>query len=442
MSSILSIFSFTIISATSNFENEIIVKDDTYSIQEGQSSLIMVVEETQMNDNNDLDESIGTKSLPPYYKITTFITNFSDYQTNIFYQLFNQYQSEKSKLFNQKTDEEGIELLSTFIDQNNIKTENEKDQPLFLFMMLNLVLILFSCFYLIFCYFSGKNLILKRFNAKECNDPEIIRLVKDLSNELKLKNINIYLFDDIPNAFAFGFPGSIALSNKLITVLSKKELSTAIRHELAHIKNRDIIFKPILQVIRILFFYNPVIHILYHMILRERELIADSLFIKSKEEKISFIEALIKIQRYSNHNKMFSKSILGSYSLSLLSHNSKKLEINDRFNNLFGGNTKKTFFSVIICFIILFSNISMIAIAGNVLDDSFVNDVDEEIFNNELELDDKSVYSDDVKHVFKVFEDFHPTLYKKCVIYFVLLDVKKNDLSPREIADTVYSIIK
>ncbi len=46
-----------------------------------------------------------------------------------------------------------------------------------------------------------------------------------------------------------------------------------------------------------------------------------------------------------------------------------------------------------------------------------------------------------MKHVFRVFEDNHPELYKKCVIYYVLIDIKNNYLSPRDLVDTIRLIL-
>ena len=87
--------------------------------------------------------------------------------------------------------------------------------------------------------------------------------------------IKVFVYDGATNAFVFGFPTSLAISKELIHCLSEKELRMAIRHELAHIKNKDLIIKPVLQALRILFFYNPIVHLLYYKMIKERELMAD-----------------------------------------------------------------------------------------------------------------------------------------------------------------------
>jgi len=423
-----SVFSFTIITANPNIENGYTIKNDLASLSEEYSSFIMVVEETDtIEDNADYDKNsitncyssgnLESNSLSPYYRITTFIPNMSEYTNNILFEIIRQYQNEKSSLINQfNPNEEEIDISSNLINQIDEKTENEKIEPLFLFFMFNIFLIVISGLYLLLSFIFGKKLILNRYNAKKCRDPVINKIVQELLKELKIKKINIYLFNGDPNAFVFGLPASLAISTKLITCLSKKELKTTIRHELAHIKNKDVLIKPILQTMRIMFFYNPIVHVLYHMIMKERELMADSLFINSKEEKITLIEALIKIHKYSSQRKLFSQPIINSYSLSLIPYNPKKLEIKDRCNHLFNKNIRKTFYSTLICLIILISNVSMIAIARNVLYDTDQSIIDEEFLIEGLDVVDKNIYTGHVKYVFRVFEDYHPNLYKKCVI--------------------------
>jgi beta-lactamase regulating signal transducer with metallopeptidase domain len=451
-----SIFSFTIIAATSDYQNNLFLLGDANPIPDEYSSIIVVVEETDMKENSTIDnknvitnsnynslDNLRRNSFPPYYKITTFIPNVTSFQNNILSEIIKQYQTENSQLTNKFYVNPGkIDISTNVINPIDEKLDNEKIEPLFLFIILNIFLVVFSLLYLIFSFIFGKKLIMKRYKPKRSKDPFINRLVSELSDELKIKKMRIYLYDGTPNAFVFGFPASIAISTKLISYLSKKELTSAIRHELAHIKNNDILIKLFLQIMRIIFFYNPVVHILYYKILNERELIADSLFINSKDEKITLIETLIKIHKHTNQKKILSQAIINSYSLSLIAYNSKKLEITDRFNHLFGKNTKKSFYSIMICLIILISNISMIAIANKVLDDSIDITFEDEFIVEDLNIDDKNLYSNHVKYVFRVFEEHHPELYKKCIIYYVLIDIKNNNLTPRDLVGTVKLLIE
>ncbi|MCK5301398.1 MAG: hypothetical protein KAJ21_05785, partial [Thermoplasmatales archaeon] len=226
-----SVFSFTIITANPNIENGYTIKNDLASLSEEYSSFIMVVEETDtIEDNADYDKNsitncyssgnLESNSLSPYYRITTFIPNMSEYTNNILFEIIRQYQNEKSSLINQfNPNEEEIDISSNLINQIDEKTENEKIEPLFLFFMFNIFLIVISGLYLLLSFIFGKKLILNRYNAKKCRDPVINKIVQELLKELKIKKINIYLFNGDPNAFVFGLPASLAISTKLITCL-------------------------------------------------------------------------------------------------------------------------------------------------------------------------------------------------------------------------------
>jgi hypothetical protein len=174
--------------------------------------------------------------------------------------------------------------------------------------------------------------------------------------------------------------------------------------------------------------------------IREMELMADSLFINSKKEKVTLMEALMKIHKNSVLQKQQSKIYYDSPSLSLLSNNFNKLEIIDRFNHLFGRNIKKSFYSFLICLIILISNISMMGVAKNILDNSDIDNIEQKIISGNLGFE-KCDNSHQVKYIFRVFEEYYPELYKKYEIYLVLIDSQKENLPSTEIFNTIKNLL-
>ena len=73
--------------------------------------------------------------------------------------------------------------------------------------------------------------------------PDIHAILKRLSKEASIPTPKIYfMHSHQPNAFAVGQSHSnaaIALTEKLMDILDKKEIEGVIAHELAHIKNKD-----------------------------------------------------------------------------------------------------------------------------------------------------------------------------------------------------------
>ncbi len=95
--------------------------------------------------------------------------------------------------------------------------------------------------------FAVLNKIVIKMNGamplSEKEAPEVYAILKRLSKEASIPTPEIYfMHSHQPNAFAVGQSQStaaIALTDKLMEILDKKEIEGVIAHELAHIKNKD-----------------------------------------------------------------------------------------------------------------------------------------------------------------------------------------------------------
>lgn len=97
-------------------------------------------------------------------------------------------------------------------------------------------------------YWFSDKLVLSMHRAKPIKKsqyPELVELVKQLSRRAQLPVPQLYLYDSPqPNAFATGRNpqnGVVAVSSGLLTHLDNVEVQGVIAHELAHIKNRDML---------------------------------------------------------------------------------------------------------------------------------------------------------------------------------------------------------
>ena len=96
-------------------------------------------------------------------------------------------------------------------------------------------------------YFYSDKIVLGISKAKEIkksDNPELFRIVENLSITSGLMTPKVYLIDDTaPNAFATGRDpkhATVAVTSGLLLKLEKSELEGVIAHELSHIKNYDI----------------------------------------------------------------------------------------------------------------------------------------------------------------------------------------------------------
>ncbi len=99
-----------------------------------------------------------------------------------------------------------------------------------------------------FAYWNSDKMVLRMTNAKEVSResaPEYYDIVAQLAENAGLPMPKTYIiYEDQPNAFATGRNPSnaaVAATTGLLDILSKEEIAGVMAHELAHIKNRDIL---------------------------------------------------------------------------------------------------------------------------------------------------------------------------------------------------------
>lgn len=99
-----------------------------------------------------------------------------------------------------------------------------------------------------FSYWFSDSMVLKMYNAQEVsreNAPQLYGLVENLAANAELPMPKVCIIEsDVPNAFATGRNPShaaVAVTTGIMRALDYNELSGVLGHELAHVKNRDIL---------------------------------------------------------------------------------------------------------------------------------------------------------------------------------------------------------
>lgn len=102
----------------------------------------------------------------------------------------------------------------------------------------------------LFSYFNGDKLVLFSAGARPANpevieERQLINIVEEMKIASGLPMPKVYIIEtDVPNAFATGRDpehSSIAVTRGLMKLLNREELQGVIGHEMAHIRNRDIL---------------------------------------------------------------------------------------------------------------------------------------------------------------------------------------------------------
>lgn len=107
-----------------------------------------------------------------------------------------------------------------------------------------------------FAYFFSHKLVIAMSGAKPISkeeDPELHAIVEEVARRAGIPKPQVYIIPtETPNAFATGRNpnnGVVAVTVGLRRLLSREELAGVIAHEIAHIKNRDILISTIAAVI-------------------------------------------------------------------------------------------------------------------------------------------------------------------------------------------------
>jgi len=103
-----------------------------------------------------------------------------------------------------------------------------------------------------FAYWFSDKIVLRMYRAREVNEseaPDLYNIVRMLSQKAEMPMPRVYMIDEEqPNAFATGRNpkhAAVAVTTGIMRILSREELQGVIGHELAHVRNRDILISTI-----------------------------------------------------------------------------------------------------------------------------------------------------------------------------------------------------
>lgn len=104
----------------------------------------------------------------------------------------------------------------------------------------------------IFAYWFSDTMVLKLYRAREVDAtsaPQFYGMVQELAQRAGLPMPRVYIIDEAqPNAFATGRNpqhAAVAATTGILQLLTARELRGVMAHELAHIKNRDILISTV-----------------------------------------------------------------------------------------------------------------------------------------------------------------------------------------------------
>ncbi|BBD76304.1 zinc metalloprotease HtpX [Hydrogenophilus thermoluteolus] len=111
-----------------------------------------------------------------------------------------------------------------------------------------LIALLFGGLTNLWAYWFSDKMVLSMYHAQEVDEltsPYLFRMVRELAQRAGIPMPKVYIIPEAqPNAFATGRNpehAAVAVTTGILELLNERELRGVLAHELAHIKNRDIL---------------------------------------------------------------------------------------------------------------------------------------------------------------------------------------------------------
>lgn len=245
-----------------------------------------------------------------------------------------------------------IPIKYTFSEKNKISQVSdmvvsmqnsiEFDTYFYIFVFY-LIGVMILSIYSIMTYLKYKNLIKK---LSYDVDDDFATVFNEVKNEMNInKNIVVRYCDYVRSPCLIGvFKPYILVPN---VGYSCEETSWILRHELTHYKYKDNLIKLICFLIRIVYWFNPLVYLLIYVMENDCELSCDQRVVKGRtfEEKKEYGLTITNSVKYSiGMEEKFEKEYYMSFS------DSKKLKI--RLQDLFVKKLKAGYFAAVVIFAI------------------------------------------------------------------------------------------
>ncbi|WP_238917975.1 M56 family metallopeptidase [Clostridium sp. YIM B02555] len=170
------------------------------------------------------------------------------------------------------------------MDFSTDKVMNSSLSGMNIFSFIWLIGVIFIFAYILFVY---RGLRRKINNNGKSNNNELLSILKQCKNEMSIKK-EIALVETsivkIPALFGY-FKPVILIPNNISKVIDVDKLRYIFLHELSHLKRRDIVINWIIIFLKVIYWFNPIIHYGFRKMKEDMEVCCDSLALSYTEDK-------------------------------------------------------------------------------------------------------------------------------------------------------------
>lgn len=175
---------------------------------------------------------------------------------------------------------------------------------------------------------------------RDCKDNETLEIYNECYELLKLKK-------RLPLKIGADSSMLVGIFNKTVYIKedeSKQELKYILMHELCHYKQGDTILNLTATIGLAIFWFNPVMHIAFHVFRRDIEIRCDNMAIETLGERREYAEVLVRAAAGQHGFIVASTSFLGG-----------EKEVVERVRRIAGAKKRKVLLEAVASIIIIFS---------------------------------------------------------------------------------------
>ncbi|MFA6940709.1 MAG: M56 family metallopeptidase [Clostridiaceae bacterium] len=141
--------------------------------------------------------------------------------------------------------------------------------------------------------------------SRKSYDSILYQLLKSCSVLLKVKAPGIIVTDKVQSPLIYGiFNPTIILPGKIVKELKEEEIRYILLHELCHVKRKDLIIIWITSLLKIVYWFNPVILIGLHFMSADCEIACDTTVLShlNTDESLNYGNTIINVTKLINNS--------------------------------------------------------------------------------------------------------------------------------------------
>lgn len=209
-----------------------------------------------------------------------------------------------------------IKMIDSITNIVNNQIEHKTFVPIWLVIVI-LLITERTILYIMLCKNVSK--------VKNCKSRRLNKILEECKKKMNItKNIKLIEQDDIYSPSMFGFFDIKIIVTNDIYNLKNKEISYIFMHELSHYKRKDNFFKLVLNILEIVYWFNPIIVYLIEEVKSSIECATDELATKEleKEECKQYCRTIIYVAEQCYERK------------AILLYFAEKRKLSNRINNI------------------------------------------------------------------------------------------------------------